>query len=274
MQLLRRVANADQMGRALFVCDRDELRTQALGALQNEFGNDVAAASTGDPQPNARIIVATYQTLGVDSDEADANFLLDELPRELLHAHHHRRVPSLGLGQVVASADPQSRCRADRPDRHAARDQDSERTHEDAKTDAKITADNLKYFGEPVYEYSLGQGIEDGYLAACDIKEGRVNLDETGITIDDIMARNPIDALTGLPVTRDQLRAMYEATSYERRVILPDRVEAMSADLMEWLIETGGPEQKTVIFCATDRHADDVVAMVNNMYVTWCRPAG
>src|SRR5581483_6821146 len=51
--------------------------------------------------------------------------------------------------------------------------------------------DNLKYFGEPVYEYTLGQGIEDGYLAACEIREGRVNLDDTGITIDDIMARQP-----------------------------------------------------------------------------------
>ena len=80
VQLLRRVTDAGKMGRALFVCDRDELRTQALGALQNEFGNDVAAVSTRDPQKNARIVVATYQTLGVDSDESDANFLLTHCP--------------------------------------------------------------------------------------------------------------------------------------------------------------------------------------------------
>ena len=33
----------------------------------------------------------------------------------------------------------------------------------------KVTADNLKHFGDPVYEYDMAQGIEDGYLAACEI---------------------------------------------------------------------------------------------------------
>ena len=39
----------------------------------------------------------------------------------------------------------------------------------DAAADAAICADNLRHFGEPVYEYDIGQGIEDGYLAACEI---------------------------------------------------------------------------------------------------------
>jgi type I restriction enzyme R subunit len=58
-----------QLRRALFVRDRDELRSQALGALQNAFGTD-AAEVYKDPDGrnharNARIRVATYQTLGV-----------------------------------------------------------------------------------------------------------------------------------------------------------------------------------------------------------------
>ena len=40
----------------------------------------MAAVSTRNPEKNARIVVATYQTLGVDSDEADANFLLTNYP--------------------------------------------------------------------------------------------------------------------------------------------------------------------------------------------------
>ena len=39
----------------------------------------------------------------------------------------------------------------------------------EAQADVKITADNLRYFGEPVYDYDISQVIEDGYLAACDI---------------------------------------------------------------------------------------------------------
>ncbi|MGD9719894.1 MAG: DEAD/DEAH box helicase family protein [Pirellulales bacterium] len=274
--MLKRLDDAGQLGRALFVCDRDELRTQGLGKLQNEFGNDVAAVSTRDPQKNARIIVATYQTLGVDSDEADANFLLTHYPENffshIVIDECHRS--AWGKWSQVLTRNPNAvQIGLTATPREIEIPEDA-KAHPDAKADAQITADNLKYFGEPVYEYSLGQGIEDGYLAACDIKEGRVNLDDTGITLDDIMARNPVDAITGQPVTRDQLAAQYEATSYERRVILPDRVEAMCRDLLKYLIETGGPEQKTVIFCATDRHADDVAAMMNNLYVAWCRKQG
>ncbi len=42
VQLLRKIAAAGQLRRALFVCDRDELRSQALTAFQNEFGADAA----------------------------------------------------------------------------------------------------------------------------------------------------------------------------------------------------------------------------------------
>ncbi|MEX0643605.1 MAG: DEAD/DEAH box helicase family protein [Pirellulales bacterium] len=276
VQLLRRVADAGKMGRALFVCDRDELRTQALGALQNEFGNDVAAVSTRDPQRNARIVVATYQTLGVDSEEADASFLLTHYPENyfthIVIDECHRS--AWGKWSQVLTRNPDAVQVGLTATPREIQIPEHAKAHPEAKADAEITADNLKYFGEPVYEYSLGQGIEDGYLAACEIREGRVNLDDTGITLDDIMARNPVDALTGQPVTREQLQAQYEATSYERRVLLPDRVEAMCRDLMHYLIDTGGPEQKTVIFCATDRHADDVAAMMGNLYVEWCNQQG
>src|SRR5207302_8345424 len=76
----------------------------------------------------------------------------------------------------------------------------------EARADAAVCADNLRYFGEPAYEYDMAQAIEDGFLAACEIQKGRVNLDDTGITLDQILARQPADALTGLPITRQQLK--------------------------------------------------------------------
>ncbi|RJP24342.1 MAG: restriction endonuclease subunit R, partial [Deltaproteobacteria bacterium] len=74
VHLLKRIADAGQLRRALFVCDRDELRSQAQGALQNIFGNDAAAVSSANPQMNARILVATYQTLDVDNEDATCAF--------------------------------------------------------------------------------------------------------------------------------------------------------------------------------------------------------
>jgi hypothetical protein len=139
---------------------------------------------------------------------------------------------------------------------------------------AAISADNLRYFGDPVYEYDMAQGIEDGYLAACEIQKGRVNLDDTGITIEDILARNPVDATTGRPITAAELKERYEKTEYEDRILLPDRVLAMCRDLFKYLLETGGPEQKTIIFCARDRHAEDVAGTLNNLYAQWCAQTG
>ena len=144
----------------------------------------------------------------------------------------------------------------------------------EAKQDAQITANNVTYFGEPAYEYDMAQAMEDGYLAACEIQKGRVNLDDTGITKEEIIARNPVDAITGQPITAEQIEDLYQRTQYEDRVLLPDRILAMCQDLFNYLLDTGGPEQKTIIFCARDRHADDVARCLNNLYAKWCADNG
>ncbi len=43
--------------------------------------------------------------------------------------------------------------------------------------DKRLLADNLKYFGEPVYEYSYQQGVADGYLAPCEIEQYDIHHD-------------------------------------------------------------------------------------------------
>lgn len=273
VNLLRRIADAGQLRRALFVCDRDELRSQGLGALQNVFGSDAAAATGGNPEKNARIVVATYQTLDVDSDAAEANFLTQHYPENyfshIVIDECHRS--AWGKWSMVLTRNPDAvQVGLTATPRQLRIAEDSK----EAQADLQITADNIRYFGEPVYEYDMAQAIEDGYLAACEIQKGRVNLDETGITIEEIIARNPTDAFTGRPISAEELRERYEKTQYEDRILLPDRVLAMCRDLFNYLLETGGPEQKTIIFCARDRHADDVAATMNNLYAEWCAANG
>jgi type I restriction enzyme R subunit len=269
VNLLKRIADAGQLKRALFVCDRDELRNQGLSAFQNVFGNNAAAVSNGNPEKNARILIATYQTLNVDTDEADASFLVKNYPENyfshIVIDECHRS--AWGKWSQVLTRNPdaiQIGLTA------TPRQIDFSEKTKEAQADAQISADNITYFGEPVYEYDMAQGIEDGYLAACEIQKGRVNLDDTGITVDDIIARHPTDANTGLPLTESDIRAKYEKTDFEEKLLLPDRVLAMCQDLFKYFLETGGPEQKTIIFCARDRHADDVAATMNNLYVEWC----
>lgn len=277
VNLLKRVSDAGQLTRALFVCDRDELRTQALKAFQNVFGSDAAEVfrkpdSTNNAK-NARIHIATYQTLGVESENGDANFLttfypedyfthivIDECHRSAWGKWSQVLTRNKNAVQIGLTATPrQLECK--------------EETAE-AKQDAEITANNIAYFGEPAYEYDIAQAIEDGYLAACEIQKGRVNLDDTGITKAEIIARNPVDAITGQPLTPEQIDDLYERYQFEDRILLPDRVLAMCRDLFDYLLETGGPEQKTIIFCARDRHADDVAVCLNNLYAKWCADNG
>ena len=86
VHLLKRIADAGLLRRVLFICDRDELRAQGLTAMQNVFGADAAevfskADGTNNAR-NARIHIATYQTLGIDTDDADANFLTANYPED------------------------------------------------------------------------------------------------------------------------------------------------------------------------------------------------
>ncbi len=110
--------------RALFVCDRDELRTQALRAFQNVFGSDAAEVfrkpdGTNNAK-NARIHIATYQTLGVENENGDANFLTTYYPEDyfthIVIDECHRS--AWGKWSQVLTRNRERR--ADRPDRHAA----------------------------------------------------------------------------------------------------------------------------------------------------------
>lgn len=317
VNLLKRISDAGQLTRALFVCDRDELRTQALKAFQNVFGADAAEVyrkpDGANNAKNARIHIATYQTLGVENDNGDANFLttyypedffthivIDECHRSAWGKWSQALTRNRNAVQVGLTATPrqlvESLKRQTEESKAASLEELPEAAERGAKikqirpvdiatplsygiapevrADAEITANNLAYFGEPAYEYDIAQAIEDGYLAACEIQKGRVNLDDTGITKEQIIARNPVDAITGQPITAEQIEDIYQRTQYEDRILLPDRVLAMCRDLFNYLLDNGGPEQKTIIFCARDRHAADVAVCLNNLYAKWCADNG
>ena len=278
--LLKRINDAGQLKRALFLCDRDELRTQGLKKMQEYFGADAAEVyelpDGKNHAKNARVHVATYQTLGIAREQDDPSFLFRHYPENyfshIVIDECHRSAwgkwsivleRNSGAVQIGLTATPRQL-------------KISENTDE-AKADRRITADNLHYFGEPVYEYGLAQAMEDGYLAACEIELAQVNLDATGLTLADIISRNPRDANTGRPLTAAEIADLYEKTDYESKLLLPDRVNAMCLDLFEHLLgadKERGPHQKTIIFCARDRHADDVAVVMNNLYAQWCAGKG
>lgn len=272
VNLLKKIADAGFLRRALFLCDRDELRSQALNAFQNVFGSNAAAVSGSNAQKNARILIATYQTLNIASDEEDAKFLLENYPEDyfshIIIDECHRS--AWNKWSLVLKRNPQ----AIQIGLTATPRYWEGGSKEDRKIDEEITANNLEYFGKPVYEYSMSQGIEDGYLPACEIIKRSTDLDQRGVSREDLERLGVKDAITGKPLMVAEARAQYKAPSYEALIQLPDRVKAWCKDLFDMFLQTGGPLQKTVIFCVRDMHADAIAEEMNNLYSDWCTKNG
>jgi len=219
VHLLKRFADVGQLRRALFVCDRDELRSQALGALQNVFGADAAEVyrkpdGTNNAR-NARVHVATYQTLDVDSEEGTANFLTTYYPENyfshIVIDECHRSAWGKWSQVLTRNPDAVQIGLTATPRQLKITEQSKE-----AQADAQITADNIRHFGEPVYEYDMSQGIEDGYLAACEIVRRDIFLDnkgqsgrETGVERGDLVGKRVTDAISGEPLTLGDIQPRY-----------------------------------------------------------------
>lgn len=299
--LLRRIADAGQLRRALFLCDRDELRRQALGELVNYFGDAARPvyrdADGKNHARNAAVHVATYQTLGIDKEDGDESFLSEFYPPD--HFSHiiidecHRS--AWGKWSKILTLNPNAvQIGLTATPRQLFSSEADPPAHEDPPPAGNIsegpppygkpTADNLAYFGEPVYEYEIGQAMEDGYLAAMDVKLALVDLDARGITLAEIVSKDPVDANTGRPLTPQEIADRYDANNFEKKILLPDRVKAMCRDLFEQMLGAAihrapdgtplGPRQKTIVFCATDRHADLVAAEMNNIFAAYTAAKG
>ncbi|OFV92063.1 MAG: hypothetical protein A3H28_07740 [Acidobacteria bacterium RIFCSPLOWO2_02_FULL_61_28] len=190
---MQRLSDAGQLKRALVLVDREELRDQAHGRFHNVFGADAKIvrenADGSNAAKNARIHIATYQSLGIH-EEGDASFLRRHYPEN--HLSHilidecHRS--AWGKWSEVLTRNP---------DAFQIGLTATPRQLEGTAEDQAITADNHRHFGEPVYEYSLTEGVEDGYLAPCEIKQGRVSIDEKALVKKEVIEHKARRADTG-----------------------------------------------------------------------------
>lgn len=274
--LLWRLSKAAQLPKpALFLCDRDELRTQAYNKLFAAFGNEARIVETkqGDNAArNARIHIATYQTLGLDDDEGFASFLTEHYGEDafsvIIIDECHRS--AWGKWSEVLKRNPNAI--------HIGLTATPRQLHESKNAtpeDQEITANNHKYFGEPVYEYSLIQAQEDGYLAACEIVKRKANIDNRVFTKAEILAAKPVDIRTGKPLTEEDLtKDEYTGKDFDDELFIELRTPKMCEDLFSLLCQNGGPEQKVVIFCTREIQADRVAQHMNNLYTNWCKEQG
>jgi type I restriction enzyme R subunit len=105
---------------------------------------------------------------------------------------------------------------------------------------------NFKYFGEPIYTYSLKQGIEDGFLAPYKVIRIASDVDALGYTPE----KGKTDKY-GQEVEQRQ----YNTKDFDRNLILEKRTSFVAKKVWEYLSATD-PMAKTIIFCDEQDHAE------------------
>ncbi|MFZ2756013.1 MAG: DEAD/DEAH box helicase family protein, partial [Atopobiaceae bacterium] len=113
---------------------------------------------------------------------------------------------------------------------------------------------NVDYFGEPVYTYSLRQGIEDGFLAPYKVIRPKLNVDAYGYRPE----RGTVDDLGQLVEDR-----VYEQNDFDRDLVIKERTGEVARRITQFLKETDR-YSKTMVFCEDVDHAERMrQALVN-----------
>ena len=111
-----------------------------------------------------------------------------------------------------------------------------------------LNADTYAYFGEPVFVYSLKDGINDGFLTPFKLRQIATTLDDYVYTPDDQVLQGDIEA-----------GRRYEEKDFNKIIEIKAR-EAYRVTLLMGLID---PREKTLVFCATQAHALAVRDLIN-----------
>jgi type I restriction enzyme R subunit len=111
-------------------------------------------------------------------------------------------------------------------------------------------ADTYAYFGEPVFVYSLKEGINDGFLTPFKVKQIATTLDEYVYTSDDAVIEGDIEA-----------GKRYVEADFNKVIEIKER-EAYRVKLLMGMIDQ---REKTIVFCATQVHALAVRDLINQM---------
>ena len=109
-------------------------------------------------------------------------------------------------------------------------------------------ADTYKYFGEPVYKYSLKEGIKDGFLTPFKVKRIQTTMDEYVYTPDDEVLEGEVEE-----------GFVYTEKDFNKKIVIPERerkrVQEMLANINQ--------QEKTLVFCANQAHAAMVRDIIN-----------
>ena len=112
----------------------------------------------------------------------------------------------------------------------------------------KENADTYKYFGKPVFIYSLKDGIEDGFLTPFKVRQIQTSLDEYTYSPDDNIVEGEIEE-----------GKVYKESDFNRII----EIKAREAKRVKVFMDLINPKEKTLVFCATQEHAAAIRDLIN-----------
>ncbi|MDD3729200.1 MAG: DEAD/DEAH box helicase family protein [Candidatus Pacebacteria bacterium] len=247
-QIAWKLKQAKQIRRVLFLADRNVLRDQAFNTFE-PFGNARGYIEEGQAPTARDIYFSIYQAMWSEKDgkrifeQYPKNFfdliIIDECHRSGFSTWNEILKHFSTATQLGMTATP--------------------------KQDENINT--YKYFGDPqkeyqaVYEYSMAQGIDDGFLANFLLHKVKLNIDKDGVKIEDAVKSGAKIEVPDEAEPND----FYKMEQFEKNIILPDRTEKMCEHLAG-LIKTYGEMQKTIVFCVTMEHAGEVAKHLQNHF--------
>jgi type I restriction enzyme, R subunit len=251
-QIIWRLWKSKAKKRILFLADRNILVDQTMTNDFKPFGSAMTKIKKRQANKSYEIYLSLYQA--VTGNEEEQNIfkqfspdffdliVIDECHRgSAKEDSNWRQILSYftNATQIGLTATPKEK---------------TTWNEETKQVEIKDPEFNYKYFGEPLYTYSLKQGIDDGFLAPYKVVRIDIDKDMTGWRPD----KGMVDKYGNEIEDR-----IYNQKDFDRTLVLEKRTELVAKKISDFLKETNRFD-KTIVFCDNIDHAERMRQALNN----------